>query len=426
MAKTEIKETPPVGLVPVRLTLYLNPADNALWVDKGPLLGWNRLASVPDVTKLISAIPVTVPVDTAPVVDTNLLPLFGKNLAVLGDSMSNPVRGASDPTADNIYWGLLKSWYGLNVDADGISGTAIAPSTYTGFTTNHFSADARIQGFKNRSFTPDIILIFGGTNDFGRQASTLNVQLGTYADPESNVAGSSSFYAALKYLYHNLSLTYPNAKIFHMEPLQRADMGFPATLEGKVLKDFINAIDIVAKDYGVTVIPTFSNSGFTYWNMTAGGVYSADGLHPNPAGHYKLAEYVGSVLRNHFKPRGAVQAAEVSALIAPVQTSLTLKKDKDKFIYAFQSLNFPSIPAQSSSMLTVACPGAELGDRVSHGYSVTTGSTTPIDPDGIILRVSAGTNILYVRCINYTAAAIDPPTATYKFVVVKPDSYVPA
>lgn len=57
MARTEIKETPPVNLVPVRLTLYLNPVDNSLWADKGPLLGWNRLASTPEVMKLIAAIP---------------------------------------------------------------------------------------------------------------------------------------------------------------------------------------------------------------------------------------------------------------------------------------------------------------------------------------------------------------------------------
>lgn len=55
----EIKQTPPSGLVPMSLTLYLNPVDNTLWADKGPIYGWNKIASTPEVQALIAAIPPT-------------------------------------------------------------------------------------------------------------------------------------------------------------------------------------------------------------------------------------------------------------------------------------------------------------------------------------------------------------------------------
>lgn len=77
------------------------------------------------------------------------------------------------------------------------------------------------------------------------------------------------------------------------------------------------------------------------------------------------------------------------------------------------TLDFPSIPAAGQAELTIAVPGAVVGDPV------VTGAPAGINA-GLVShsRVSAADTVT-VRVSNITGAAIDPASATWKVAVVK-------
>lgn len=82
-------------------------------------------------------------------------------------------------------------------------------------------------------------------------------------------------------------------------------------------------------------------------------------------------------------------------------------------ISATATLNFPSIPAQSSAELTMTVTGAQEGDSVALGL--------PNPPAGNVTfnaYVSAADTVT-VRAVNATGGAIDPPSATYRATVFR-------
>lgn len=76
-------------------------------------------------------------------------------------------------------------------------------------------------------------------------------------------------------------------------------------------------------------------------------------------------------------------------------------------------LDFPSIAAQAQASLTIAVPGAEVGDAVSLGLPA-----APAAGIGWDAFVSAA-GVVTVRATNATAAAVDPASATYRVLVDK-------
>ena len=81
---------------------------------------------------------------------------------------------------------------------------------------------------------------------------------------------------------------------------------------------------------------------------------------------------------------------------------------------ASATLDFPSISAQSFADLTITVTGAALGDSVALG--VPTASVTA----GLMFTawVSA-TNTVTVRAHNYSVAAADPASGTFKATIVR-------
>lgn len=77
------------------------------------------------------------------------------------------------------------------------------------------------------------------------------------------------------------------------------------------------------------------------------------------------------------------------------------------------SMDFPSIAAAASAVLTATITGAELGDIVSVGLPANNSA-------GVIYQgyVSAA-NTVTIRATNITAAAIDPVTGVFRIRVSK-------
>lgn len=223
--------------------------------------------------------------------------LKGKNVAFITDSIGTTSYGGN--TDATLYHGLMVSRYGINKYVDAIAGTAIG-----GTAADRISASARWSALGTTFGNNNVhaVVIQGITNDFRARGVVLG---------DINSTDPTTTYGALKVLYQGIQDTYPNAKYFHINGLHRKDATIDAGIfpeqytrsVGDVVKlaDYNKAIDDVARMYGVIVVNVFQESGLTYSNMTIGGTYTPDGLHPYPTGQYRIFEVLAHRMNSAFK-----------------------------------------------------------------------------------------------------------------------------
>ncbi len=174
----------------------------------------------------------------------------------------------------------------------GIAGTRIArqdqPSAFEswnrdfGSRVDEMDADA------------DVIVIFGGTNDYGHGAASL----GVFADRTPY-----TFYGALHLLYTDILTKYPHAHVVVLTPLHRLDedvrKGDPNKYGVEAsLKAYVDIIREVAEYYSLPVLDLFAHSGIQPKVPAIGQKYMMDdGVHPNDAGHELLSEKIIAYLK---------------------------------------------------------------------------------------------------------------------------------
>ena len=209
---------------------------------------------------------------------------FNKKAVIIGDSITAGADGASSgassvPKESNLP-NQLKDRLGLNEIINyGASGTTIAQ---TSGNDNGMGGLAFVNRFSNMDDDADLVIVFGGTNDYG---SSYTVDFGTPSDTEK-----TTFYGALNYLCNGLIEKYNGKTIVFMTPLHR-DIE-TANVKGKTLLDYVNAIKEVCQTFGIPVIDTYNISGFTPKNNSFKQAYLPDGLHPNEIGYKLLAERI--------------------------------------------------------------------------------------------------------------------------------------
>lgn len=211
--------------------------------------------------------------------------LAGKKLFFLGDSITEGV-GVSD--AENIYWRILARRTGAECLGYGVSGTRIAKQLGE-------NAEASLD-FNNRAEQmgddPDVVLVFGGTNDFGHG----NVPLGNMTDDTEY-----TFYGAVKALCCRLIRKYPQAQLVFMTPLHRAleeiSMNEIGIRNISNLAGYVAIIREVAGYYGIPILDLYTTSGFQPEFPELRQRYMPDGLHPNDAGHTIMAHKIEAFLR---------------------------------------------------------------------------------------------------------------------------------
>jgi lysophospholipase L1-like esterase len=218
---------------------------------------------------------------------------FGKNLALLGDSIAN---GSSLDIPTNQNFGtLVKNRLGLansfNYGVGSSKITNVTTDTVDSFTDRYSAMDS----------SADIVIVLGGTNDYGHTTSNTGnyAPFGTFADRADN-----TFYGALHVLCKGLVEKYPGKAIVFLAPIHR---NAPAGVSGddyvtnpdtgKNLKDYVNAIREVTEYYGITVLDLFKTLNNLNPNIsTLKTTYMPDGLHPNFAGHQIIANAICSYL----------------------------------------------------------------------------------------------------------------------------------
>lgn len=211
--------------------------------------------------------------------------LKGTKINFLGDSIT---EGAGTSSHDKMFTMLIEREYGAICQNYGIGGTRIARQKTP--TNEKYDRDfiSRVPEMDNDA---DIVVVFGGTNDFGHG----DASIGTMSDRTPY-----TFYGALHCLYTALIEKYPGVPIVVLTPLHRITEDIP-TGDNKpapvgTLKEYVNIIREVAEYYSLPVLDLFKESGLQPKIPVIQQKYVPDGLHPNDAGNEILAHKIARFL----------------------------------------------------------------------------------------------------------------------------------
>ena len=193
----------------------------------------------------------------------------GKKMNCLGDSITYGYIPDSGAQMAKPYPDTVKEILGLAACRNyGISGSTLA--------VNDGDYSPMCVRYANMDDDADIILVFGGTNDYGRAVYTPSI--GTITD-----AVNTTVYGALNILCEGLISKYPQALIFLCTPLKRADKTAPNG-GGYTLEDVADAIRNVGHKFGMPVLDLNYQGGFYIANADFRAEYGGeDKLHPNQA-----------------------------------------------------------------------------------------------------------------------------------------------
>ena len=206
--------------------------------------------------------------------------LAGKKIAFLGDSIT---EGCGTSSLEHTFWNVLGQKTGAQVFGYGIGGTRIAPQRVPSDPRADQDFISRVDGMIPDA---DVVVVFGGTNDFGHG----DAPFGTRGDQTSE-----TFCGALHVLFTKLYERYPAAQLVVMTPTHRLSETDSVMNEFGVrrsgnLRAYVQAIRDAAEDFAVPVLDLFRVSGIQPSVPALREAYMPDGLHPNDAGHAKIAD----------------------------------------------------------------------------------------------------------------------------------------
>lgn len=203
----------------------------------------------------------------------------------LGDSITEGV-GTSD-WENKPFHQLIAKKYGMAAARNyGIGGTRLAkqriPSEKSRWDLDFCSR------FCDMDDDASLVVVFGGTNDFGHG----DAPIGSFSDrtPET-------FYGACHYLMNGIINKFPEARIVFMTPLHRISED-EKNINGFTLEQYVSIIKETAAYYSIPVLDLWSLSGIQPRVDILMEKYCPDGLHPNDAGHERMAAVIGAYLEN--------------------------------------------------------------------------------------------------------------------------------
>lgn len=215
--------------------------------------------------------------------------LKGTKINFLGDSIT---EGHGTTAPENTFCMLIEREYEAICQNYGIGGTRIArqhtPSVEAKWDRDFCSRVAEMDA------DADIVVVFGGTNDFGHG----DAPLGTMSDRTPD-----TFYGALHTLYTELLEKFPDSPIVVITPLHRLNEDNPRGDGNKpqnvgTLKTYVEIIREVAEYYSLPLLDLYKESGLQPKIPIIQHRYMPDGLHPNDEGHKILARKIAKFLES--------------------------------------------------------------------------------------------------------------------------------
>ena len=207
--------------------------------------------------------------------------LKGKKINFLGDSIT---QGVGVKEVPNRFVNRLAAALELAEARNyGISGTRFARQVNPTVDNPRFDMDfcSRVETMDEDA---DVIIVFGGTNDFGHG----DAPFGTASDRTPDTFCHT--------LMSSLIERYPGKVIVFMTPLHRASEETPDR-KGHILVDYVDVIKETARYYSLPVLDLFAMSGIQPREQIIRERFCPDGLHPNDDGHSILADRIAGFLR---------------------------------------------------------------------------------------------------------------------------------
>ncbi len=215
--------------------------------------------------------------------------LQGKTVAFLGDSIT---EGLGTTASKYRYDRRLAKALGFTALNYGIGGTRIA---------HQHTASEKPRWdlcFCGRAYNldphADLIVVFGGTNDFGHG----DAPFGTPADTTPD-----TFWGAVDFLMRLLRQKYPKSRLAFLTPIRRLGGEAPCDHpykqpDARPLWDYCQVILEKGRQYGIPVLDTYHTLPIDPNVPADRETYTIDGTHLNNLGHEKLAEAVGDFLES--------------------------------------------------------------------------------------------------------------------------------
>lgn len=215
--------------------------------------------------------------------------ITNQKIAFLGDSIT---EGHGVAQSENIFLNRLQKQYHLQKAINyGIGGTRIAKQLAN--SGNPVWDNDFIARVEEMDPDVDVVVVFGGTNDFGHG----DAPLGTKYDRTPY-----TFYGACHVLMEKLINKYPAATIVFMTPVHRCNEDNLRGDGGKAqdvapLSAYVEIIKEVATYYAIPVLDLFATSGIQPKVEVLREKYCPDGLHPSDAGHELIAKRLAGFLQ---------------------------------------------------------------------------------------------------------------------------------
>jgi lysophospholipase L1-like esterase len=141
----------------------------------------------------------------------------------------------------------------------------------------------------------DVVFFMGGRNDFSSGTTA-------FGDISTSPHSKDTFYGALKHIAEGLIQRYPTKLIVFLTPPHGSSEAVPEDLPnmvtGRIYSDYVAAIREVASLYSIPVCDLWNIAGIQPQLPIHKDLYFTgdngvpDGLHPNQAGHARLASRI--------------------------------------------------------------------------------------------------------------------------------------
>lgn len=211
--------------------------------------------------------------------------LKGKKVVFLGDSIT---EGTGTSCEAARFTCLLEKNAGLApIKNYSIGGTRIARQQH--IDPQHFIWDTNsfAERFHKMDNEADIVVVFGGTNDFDHG----DAPFGTDDDRTMD-----TYCGALHYLMQGLIEKYPMATICFLTPLHRRGENVPNASNKLLFKPYVDQIKKTAQLYSLPVLDLYANAGIQPAIQAQKELFIPDGLHPNDLGNQRIAERLQAFL----------------------------------------------------------------------------------------------------------------------------------
>lgn len=197
---------------------------------------------------------------------------------ILGDSIT---EGTGASTTAKSYASLLSAEF-ASLENKGIGGSCISQHWQKPF----------VGRWNNLASNLDFVIVFGGVNDF-----YANAPIG-----DTDSTANTDFKGALNTIISGLLTKYPTKRLMFITPPQ-TNNGTLASDQpngiGKTMQDYVDAIKERCNHYSIPCFDLFANSGVNVAdNATQKTAMTADGIHPNDAGHQRIYELVLGFCKN--------------------------------------------------------------------------------------------------------------------------------